>query len=177
MTKEIYYKRKESGLYVSCGKVQAGSVSVKCEPCRLRDNAITWINRKENVEQGLCSVCSNTRLTHQTLCNHHLEKRRAISSSINRKLKVEVLTAYGGLVCACCGEREVTFLTIDHVNNDGWKERKTEGRIRYVAYTKLKKQGFPNDPPLQVLCYNCNNGKRVNRGVCPHQEKQASNAT
>jgi hypothetical protein len=30
------------------------------------------------------------------------------------------------------------------------------------------KSGFPNS--FQILCYNCNNGKRMNRGVCPHQE-------
>ena len=84
--------------------------------------------------------------------------------------KLNALIAYGGPICKCCGETTLQFLTLDHVNNDGNKHRRTNGRA-YPSYSNLKTLGFPQDPPLQVLCYNCNNGKRVNGGVCPHFSK------
>jgi hypothetical protein len=31
------------------------------------------------------------------------------------------------------------------------------------------RNGFP--PGYQVLCMNCNHGKRMNNGVCPHKER------
>jgi hypothetical protein len=74
--------------------------------------------------------------------------------------------------CACCGETEFDFLSLDHVNNDGQDHRKSlslKGGGQFYVY--LIKNGFPNDPPLQVACFNCNYGKRINGGICPHKER------
>ena len=76
-----------------------------------------------------------------------------------------VINTYGGK-CTCCGESELSFLTIDHINNDGKQERQIMGES-YTFYRNLIKRGFPNN--VQVLCRNCNWGKYVNRGICPHQ--------
>ena len=84
------------------------------------------------------------------------------------RIKLEALQTYGGAYCHCCGENNVQFLTLDHINNDGNKHRRKGGRW-YPSYSNLRAAGYPNEPPLQVLCYNCNNGKRVNGGICPHQ--------
>ena len=63
------------------------------------------------------------------------------------------------------------FLTIDHINNDGKEERlKRGGRSNQTTgswYLKLRRE--PNREDLQVLCFNCNLGKQVNKGVCPHK--------
>jgi hypothetical protein len=79
--------------------------------------------------------------------------------------------AYGGFRCACCGETEKTFLTLDHIGNDGasWRKRILGGRLRagYATYAWIYKNGFPEG--FQVLCMNCNFGKRMNGGICPHQ--------
>jgi ferric-dicitrate binding protein FerR (iron transport regulator) len=85
--------------------------------------------------------------------------------------KDQVFAAYGGYRCACCGESERMFLSIDHVNNDGNVERKS-GAYRSSGtafYLWLVKQQFP--PGYQVLCMNCQIGKHKNGGVCPHQQK------
>lgn len=79
-------------------------------------------------------------------------------------LKDEIYAAYGGYVCACCGETVRAFLSIDHVNNDGAEHRKVSDRRK--LYWWLKKHGFPSG--FQVLCMNCNFGKARNNGVCPH---------
>lgn len=82
--------------------------------------------------------------------------------------KDAVFMAYGGYRCACCGETEKSFLTIDHMNNDGAKMRK-EGTHNHTSklYRWLKDHGYPKG--YQVLCMNCQVGKLRNNGICPHQ--------
>jgi hypothetical protein len=76
--------------------------------------------------------------------------------------------AYGGYVCACCGETERTFLSIDHVNNDGAAhKRKFKLQTGEQMYRWLARNNFP--PGFQILCMNCQWGKRNNNGICPHQ--------
>jgi hypothetical protein len=84
------------------------------------------------------------------------------------RIKNAVYAAYGGYRCACCGETEPSFLAIDHVDNDGYAHRKKIGfRGGIGIYLWIVKNQFP--PGFQVLCYNCNQGKRINGGICPHQ--------
>lgn len=87
-------------------------------------------------------------------------------------LKKAVYEHYGGK-CICCGEEDYMFLTLDHINNDGHKERTRpapgELRKRKIGgdyYKHIIDSGFPDD--LQLMCYNCNCGKQRNFGVCPH---------
>lgn len=78
------------------------------------------------------------------------------------KIRVEVIVAYGG-ACACCGEDQLPFLTIDHiVPLRSSKDRKSS----YQLSAFLKKHGFPDG--YQVLCFNCNLAKGI-AGECPHR--------
>jgi hypothetical protein len=90
-----------------------------------------------------------------------VRRRRAV-------IRDEVFGAYGGARCACCGEDEVTFLTIDHVRNDGKAHRRLIGSGGNAIHRWLKKNNFPRG--FQVLCQNCNFGKYVH-GVCPHKKR------
>lgn len=83
--------------------------------------------------------------------------------------KHDAFMAYGGYVCSCCGETEVMFLSIDHVNNDGYSMRKTHGHSGRF-YSWLKRNEYPSG--FQILCMNCQTGKARNNGVCPHQERR-----
>ena len=56
--------------------------------------------------------------------------------------------------CACCGETEYSFLTIDHINPCG-KDR--ESRTGYYIYRYLRKNKYPEG--YQILCYKCNHAK------------------
>lgn len=81
------------------------------------------------------------------------------------RIKKEVIDKYGGS-CACCGELNVMFLSIDHIHGGGTKER-TETRVMGGGlYKKLRTR--PVDPKYQVMCYNCNFA-RGNREHCPHK--------
>ena len=90
---------------------------------------------------------------------------------LQAKCKDDVFTAYGGYKCACCGETEPMFLSIDHVNNDGAHERKSGlyNGSGTAFYQWLRKNGYPSG--YQVLCMNCQVGKHKNGGVCPHQNR------
>ncbi len=74
------------------------------------------------------------------------------------KLKKEVLLHYAGGVprCARCEEKNVAFLCMDHVNNDGRAHRRQEKVNKF--YEWAKRNGYP--PFFQVLCHNCNTRKQ-----------------
>lgn len=84
-----------------------------------------------------------------------------------QRARDQVYAAYGGYVCACCGETERAFLTLDHIHNDG-SEHKREFNLRNgdEMHRWIIRRGFPAG--FQVLCMNCNWAKRYN-GICPHQ--------
>lgn len=79
-------------------------------------------------------------------------------------LRKRVIDAYGGR-CACCGEDQYVFLTIDHVHGDGWKEKNLQRPDQ--KFKRIIEQDYP--PSYQVLCYNCNCAKR-NGAHCPHED-------
>lgn len=86
--------------------------------------------------------------------------------------KTEVINHYGGK-CVCCGQNNIGFLSLDHSNDDGAEHRKSlkEAGERVVGsdfYKWLKKNSFPSDLGLRVMCYNCNVGRARNNGFCPH---------
>ena len=100
-------------------------------------------------------------------CNYgkeHRKERNAYEVSRNARLRSMCFDHYGRQ-CACCGETELLFLTFDHINGGGNKHNRKVGYIpRWLV-----SQGFPDG--FQVLCMNCNLGRSINGGVCPHQER------
>ena len=103
----------------------------------------------------------------------HPERAKESKKRSDKKIKLSALLAYGGPRCVCCGENDPIILTLDHINNDGKKHRDTIGMNAGGAfYGYLKKNDWPNDPPLQVLCYNCNMAKEYNQGMMPLWRKK-----
>jgi len=77
------------------------------------------------------------------------------------QLKLDAFDAYGGPICIICGEIDVGILSIDHSFKDGKEHRqelfgdaKTRGGWRF--YLWLRKNGYPQDLGLRVLCMSCN---------------------
>lgn len=75
---------------------------------------------------------------------------------------------YYGWICNCCEETLRTMLSIDHKNNDGYKDKGSNGKRKsgLQLYLTIIKQGFPDT--YQVLCMSCNWSKRMNNGICEH---------
>jgi hypothetical protein len=114
---------------------------------------------------GLCVGCGSRAAralrTHCVECAAKAATRRT-------DLREEIIKSYGGC-CECCGETEQMFLDVDHVAGDGATHRREVGHPG--VYRDIKRLGFPRDR-FQLLCCNCNQGKRRNGGVCPHAAKQ-----
>lgn len=106
-----------------------------------------------------------THLVKNSQATHRYKLRTQENERILTKtLRAKVIAGYGGC-CKCCGESMFEFLTIDHVNGDGYLHPShRKGGRRF--YTWILKAGFP--PSLQVLCYNCNCAKK-NFAECPHR--------
>lgn len=90
----------------------------------------------------------------------------------SREVKAEMIEVYGGK-CACCGESNPAFLTLDHKDgrppahrrsdNYGSRNNKTGFKLWMIA----RKEGWPDT--YQILCFNCNCARANNGGVCPHR--------
>ena len=80
--------------------------------------------------------------------------------------KIEILKKYSGQIpcCNCCGETKYEFLTLDHIIPKK-NAKEITGTNLYSKLRKIKAQRNI----YQVLCYNCNMGKRVNE-FCPHKK-------
>jgi hypothetical protein len=126
-----------------------------CKPCDReykRNNWKVYYGKKENV----------TRI-------------RAYAKEYHKKwypkVKQDVLDMFGGK-CACCGETEPGFLSIDHVFNDGAEERRNGRGGGYVIGRRIINKAL-DKIRYQLLCYNCNMGKQFSgKGICPHQLKK-----
>lgn len=56
------------------------------------------------------------------------------------------------------------FLTFEHIGGGGGAHRRETGGGGFISW--LRKNNYP--PGFEVLCMNCNHGRRVNAGTCPH---------
>ncbi len=124
-------------------------------------------NRRTRLRsERLCDSCGQRPRTQNTRCSECWTKEQARNKAYRNQLMRQVILMYGGK-CICCNELRFEFLTLDHVNNDGFKERRERGyRGGYGFYKKLI--NIPLREDLQVMCYNCNLGKARCGGTCPH---------
>lgn len=103
--------------------------------------------------------------------NKSPQRRRDIAKAWRRKLRARVLIKVSGSTlpaCACCGETQIEFLTIDHINGGGRRESLSYGS--HVAFLADIVSGKRRKDDLQILCWNCNMAKGGRSGwVCPHK--------
>lgn len=173
-----------AGRCVMCGKKPENEKPI-CQSCKDRYKT----RRAERRSKNLCTKCGkNTPQQNRTTCTVCIEKydawldskgeqyKRMVKerNSIQRQdRKQKVVDHYGGR-CACCEEKGLVFLNIDHIDENGAEHRRQiaphfKNRVPGGDhfYRWLEKNNFPDG--FQTLCYNCNIGKHWNNGVCPHQ--------
>jgi hypothetical protein len=104
----------------------------------------------------------------------HLKHRcKACYSRRERaQMKHDFLEAMGNK-CNCCGEDDVRFLTLDHVDGSGAEDRKF--LQEHQIYREARRLKYPPDR-YQVLCFNCNCGRSANGGICPHNSSSKEEA-
>lgn len=96
----------------------------------------------------------------------HKEELQKYARDAYAKLKKQVYDHYEN-ICACCGETEEKFLTIEHKNGNGTQHRVQVGGGGERMYRWIVKNDYP--PDIELLCANCNLGKYRNNGICPHK--------
>lgn len=131
-----------------------------CSTCR----ASGARSKAKRRAQGKCHECSEPSEAGKRLCRKCSDKHLTYKRERRLEQKKLVYDHYGR-ACACCGETEPAFLTIDHVDGGGGEHRK---KIGARIYDWLIKNGFPAG--FRVLCYNCNCA-RGHYGSCPHEAR------
>lgn len=152
----------------------------QCSKCKQFKPPSEFYQRAQIKGTGLNAQCSEcVRAKQRAYFDKKGEtlkiKQNAVAKKRRQFLKDAAFSAYGGYVCVCCAETEVLFLTLDHINNDGAEfRRKLMGTQARGGGYRTYLWAFHNNYPLglQVMCANCQHGKRMNKGVCPHQVRR-----
>ena len=92
------------------------------------------------------------------------DKKLEQAKNLRQRRRKIVIEKYGGF-CACCGEKSIEFLAIDHINGGGYKEITSLGSQKYFQRLFKRK---PDRSKYRVLCHNCNSSKGF-YGYCPHE--------
>lgn len=179
-SKEKREKLKREGICVNCGSRPSREGRVTCQTCFDKNKVyypqgVTAARKQRKVrrEEGWCTHCGQVRpeagKVQCAVCRRALTDKARLGDW-RRKLKKLVMDEYGGK-CVCCGETEILMLTLDHVNNNGNVHRLElnkgkKGGAGHKIYVWARDNNYPDS--LQVLCWNCNVGKQLNGGVCPH---------
>lgn len=129
------------------------------------------INRKRRKYSKRPEVKRRKNISWSKWRKNNLDRAKEITNKSKKKYEErmkKLVFAHYGKKCACCGESQIDFLTIDHINGNGRKHRK---KIKEKICVWLVKNKFPKG--FQVLCFNCNWGRYKNKGICPHKKKNS----
>jgi len=189
--REAYQKAKENGWCRNChSPTREMATSCLCVVCHPKALKAYKRLRDRRVSKGLCGCGGILDINGRITCSACLAENRAwhknhrdkankrhhnwidahpgkdceYAKKLHGNLREAVLVRYGKR-CNCCGETQPKFLQMDHINNDGNQHRKV---YKGYIYRWIVEHNYPDT--FQVLCANCNWGKHMNNGICPHKE-------
>ena len=160
-------KEKHGGMCSNCyNKLHDHKIKINCVKCG-----------KETKDFGYkhCTFCYDNHVRVKKECVGCGEIKRIVcnnkcTSCRMMERRVEAYSHYcdGDIQCACCDEKEIDFLTLDHINNDGAQHRKFNPNTGRNLVGYVMKNNYPKG--YQILCMNCNfsKAKPRNKGKCIH---------
>ena len=165
INRHLKQQRINNGLCPMCATRPLAVNRKACRRCL--DLANNRRKAKYNSKKNsiICMLClSKPRYNNHTMCLDCLNYK----TTYRLNIKLEAFKAYGGNKCACgdCPLSIVSdhkFLAIDHIYNNRDQQKRSRG---YDLYLWLRKQQYPHG--YRVLCHNCNSGRQLNNGFCPH---------
>lgn len=166
----------KKGITIQRFKHSTKTCSPECKKLYLKHY---WRNRnraKTKYKTRLCYSCNKPipyeKNMNSKLCSKECKKIwKKLTNKKRRKILIkEVFFHYsqnGKISCACCGEDNLEFLTIDHINGNGNIHRKKiKSEKMSNIYVWLKRHKYPEG--FQILCMNCNFVKGNNPiNFCP----------
>jgi len=156
----------QNGKCKRCGKDKPADRQNRnlCKSCANKQVIRAREKFYERVAKGLCVWCGAKRedlsLKGCTLCTNDKVRREKVRGI---RAKDIILDRYGR-VCACCGESNIEFLTIDHIDGNGATHRKTDRSAKDLKRWLIN-AGLPDG--FRTLCFNCNAAKSTGK-QCPH---------
>lgn len=152
-------KAKEREWYRAYCKRNRGKINARQ---RERMKKLKETNPEEYARQVSSWAKSNPERRKRVAKERYLKRKPEVQLEVFRHYSKSLLP-----FCACCGENDFGFLTLDHINNDGaeWRRQNKSARSGFALYSWLKRNGFPGG--LQVLCWNCNSARGA-LSKCPH---------
>jgi hypothetical protein len=160
-------RRKLAGFCTYCGTRKPRPNRATCAVCV--ETMRVSRRQKETLRAScnLCIICGLPSLKNKKKCKKCTRKMAEYSKKSKDALKLRVLMHYskGTLVCDCCDENLIEFLSIDHINGGG-KQHRVETGLGKAFYRWLERHNYPTG--YRVLCFNCNMSYGL-FGYCPHQ--------
>ena len=141
------HKKKRLGEFQFKASPGRKSCPTICKPCNREKARLYYLKNPEYYH-------ARSRAWHKA----HPEQHAKIIREWRHKQRRDVLTLLGG-ICVRCGEGDWHCLQIDHIDGGGNKEIKkigTAGIHRKIVGGDRKK--------YQLLCANCNQKKRYEKG-------------
>lgn len=150
-------QRRQDGLCIICGEQAAPGGFVRKNPHK---------------KSPYCQTHKEQH-TKDTISKRDPKSYKLKCATWRLKLKLAILKHYSNnkLICECCGENDIRFLTIDHINGGGNNHRTAIGTktASHEIHSWIIKNNYP--PGFAVLCSNCNSAKSI-YGICPHKSHQ-----
>ena len=131
--------------------------------------AENWRSSTAKQKSYICNACDSQRAKEyrQRGYKKPLAARardRYMQSQKHQEMKQAIMEAYGGK-CECCGENQLIYLSVDHINCDGAEHRRELKKSGTKFYEWLVANDYPTG--FRVLCMNCNTALGM-YGYCPH---------
>lgn len=121
---------------------------------------------------GHAMICKTCKLKYtRDWKNKNKDKIRSYRKKRRNKIKQKVIDLYGGQ-CSCCGETIIQFLTMDHIEGGGSRDRRKSKNHIDIWRSMVKEyheDSINAKKKYRVLCFNCNCGRVLNNGICPHK--------
>ena len=143
-----------------------------CDTCRRparleysrRYNGVYYVKNVERIKERTARYQKENVERKRRWGREHMARRA-------RLITTQVFGHYstGTFQCACCGQFEREFLTVDHVGGNGNKMSRESGIPRggFPLYFWLFKNRYP--PGFEIVCMNCNLSRAKHGGLCRHR--------
>ena len=131
---------------------------------KVKGYALAWYYRNHDRVRETANAMRREQYTNP----EWRSKLAAYRKQLYLKFKAKCFSHYGN-ACECCGESRTEFLSVDHVNGGGTRQRKATKLAGQRMYAWLVKHNYPGG--YRLLCHNCNQSLGYHK-FCPHQLEQ-----
>ena len=129
---------------------------------RIKEAKVWYEKNKEDESFKLKRKLRRIRWIKKNPNTHEQRQEKLKNDRTNERSQVLKLM---GNMCLVCGIDDPIFLQIDHVNNDGYKERVKSKNGYLTGAPRVTVETYLENPKkYQLLCANCNIAKHLNGG-------------